>query len=291
MSKKSYGCEMGLFTTIIEIVFAIEVIISISTILLNGCFIVALVKKSSLHTPSNTILGCLCCNDLLIGIFSFPYLIAFHYADSRDVYIILATVLTALIGLSSLFIVLVNLDRYFAICHPYWYLQYATIKRYSIVSVSMLLLYSVCITISVMLDKGYTKTSRLVIYSSIYIATILILMYCNWKILRVISRHRREVDSIERHGGSHGGEIHDSDTARYHVVIALVIMYFCYKMPGIILYIFVSRTRFKMSLYVLGLVFEFLSLLNCALNPILYCFRIRVLRDAVKEVLLCQRHG
>ena len=281
---------MGLLTTLFEIYYAIEIIISISIILLNGCFMVALIKKSSLHTPSNSILGCLSCSDLIIGIPLFLGFAALRYVESIDVSIATARALCAISGLSSLFIVLVNLDRYIAICHPYWYLQYATIKRYSIVSVSMLLLYSVCITISVMLDKGYTKTSRLVIYSSIYIATILILMYCNWKILRVIARHRREVASIERHVG----ERHNSDTARYRIVIVLVVMYLFCKVPGRIFYIPLMRARFQItfiSLFILALVFNFLTLLNSVLDPIVYCFRIRVFRDAIKEVLRCQRHG
>ena len=283
---------MGLLTIFIEIEFAIEIITSISIILLNGCFMVVLVKKSSLHTPSNAILGCLCCSDLLIGIFSFFFLMlimleALRYVKTIDVYIGTRTALAALNGLSSLHIVLVNLDRYAAICHPFWYLQYATIKRYSIISVSMLLLYSVCITISLILDKQYTTNSRLLIYSFIYIATILILMYCNWKILRVIARHRRQVASIERHVG----ESHNSDTTRYRIVVVLVIMYLFCKMPGIIIFILFSRAEFQTSFLVLTLVFDFLSLLNCVLNPIVYCFRIRVFRDAVKELLRCQRHG
>ena len=281
---------MALLTTFSEIHFAIEIITSISIILLNGCFMVALVKKSSLHTPSNTILGCLCCSDLLIGILLFLVLIALRYVEYIDISVAATRALNALSGLSSLFIVLVNLDRYVAICHPFWYLQYATIKRYSIISVSMLLLYSVCITISLILDKQYTTNSRLLIYSFIYIATILILMYCNWKILRVIARHRREVISIERHVN----ERHKSDTARYRIVIGLVIMYLFCKIPGIVFYILLSRARLRKSFLffpVLVLVFNFLSSLNSVLNPIVYCFRIRVFRDAVKELLRCQRHG
>ena len=278
---------MRRLTTLFEIEDAITIIISISIILLNGCFMVALVKKSSLNPPSNTILGCLCCSDLLIGILSFPIFIALHYVESIDVYIDTVRAQAALNGLSSLFIVMVNLDRYVAICHPFWYLQHATIKRNSIVSVSMLLLYSVSTTVSVILDKRYTANSQLVILNFICIATILILMYCNWKILRVIARHRREVASTE----GHVGERHNSDTARYRIVIVLVVMYLFCKMPGIILFILALRAGFQMSLFVLGLVFDLLSLLNCAFNPLVYCFRIGVYRDAVKEVLRCQRHG
>ena len=210
-----------------------------------------------------------------------------RYVDNRDVYIVLATALTALVGLSSLFIVLINVDRYLAICHPFWYLQHATIKRYSIVSVSMFFFYSICNTISVILDKRYTTHSQLVIHSSIFIATILILMYCYWKILRVIARHRREVASIERHVG----ESHNSDTARYRIVKVLVVMYLFCKVPGIILFILFLSPGFQMSLFVLAMVFDFLSLLNCVLNPIVYYFRMRVFWDAVKELLRCQRHG
>ena len=282
---------MGYLAIFFKIELITEIILSIFITLINACFMVALVKKSSLHTPSNTILGCLCCSDLLIGIFSFLYLMlimldALPSFQHVDVYIATSRALAALNGLSSLFIVFVNFDRYAAICHPFWYLQYATIKRYSIASASTFSLYSVCITISVILDKRYNANSQLVIYNSIFIATILILMYCNWKILRVIARHRREVASIERISGVS----HNSDKARYRIVIVLVVLFLFCKVPGIVNFILFTRASFQMSLLVLALVSDFLSLLNCFLNPLVYYFTIRVFRDAVKEVFRCQRH-
>ena len=85
-------------------------------VVLNVLLIITLVKRRSLQTPSNSVLGCLCSSDLLIGVVILPLSgldisITFgqHSAERLTLFINFAKALYGLTGLSSLFMILVNL--------------------------------------------------------------------------------------------------------------------------------------------------------------------------------------
>ena len=275
------------------VLLSIQIVLSVSVILLNGLFIVALVKTGSLHTPSNAVLGCLCCCDLLIGtmsillwIFSIGSIVNSHWDNFKLLVAVFHAYMTCA-GLSTIFVILVTFDRYAAICHPYKYLQYVTSKLYTIISVCTCSAFALAMTLSYILDSINSTLPRDVAYAIIVITTAIILIYCNWKILHVIRRHRREIASIgSQRNGQHVG--FQSEKNRYYIILLLIILFFFCRSPRIVWSFYFQNSNSTMS-FILGFVASCIILqLNSLLNPLVYYFRIRLFRNAMKD-LLCRQ--
>ena len=122
----------------ITIVVLIDVISLILTLLSNAIFLITLLKSHSLHTPSNFLLGALCCCDFLVGIVVQPLFLTNMFSSHQCYpFNILAKVYyyTYILccGFSLFLASLLSIDRYIAICHPYRYYTIVNINKYSVV--------------------------------------------------------------------------------------------------------------------------------------------------------------
>ena len=112
----------------IKIYIPVLSIVAVVSVVTNGLFLFVLIKKRSLHCPSNTLLGLLCSVDLLTGLIALPLCIAGESKrncfDCKPFVLQLASAFSwTFLGLSYQIITLISLDRYAAICHPFRYLQ------------------------------------------------------------------------------------------------------------------------------------------------------------------------
>lgn len=274
---------------------AVKLFLSISVVILNGLILFACAKKRSLRTPSNAVLGFLCCIDLVIGIVTLPLsvlhvLISFSnsYYDMIAPFIAISRVYWMVAGLSTLFMKLVNLDRYAAICHPFKYMQLGTTKIYVITSACTCLVYALLMSVTYFMDNLYNTYSEFMVFVIVFSAAKITLIYCNWQVFKVLRRHRRQITSVERinDGQCRGFQ---SETKRYRVILLLVILFAVCKLPHIISYVLIVivKAYWTLSFYTFVLVSDFLLLLNSLVNPLVYYLRIRVFRNAVKEVFCC----
>ena len=271
--------------------------IAVFVVALNCIFIIVLLKNRSLQTSSNAVLGCLCSIDLLVGIFTIIVLALRHLImygqgsyERYTLYDAFFAMYFGFTGLSSLCMILVNLDRYFAICHPYKYIKYATPKLYKIVFICTCLVYALAITVSFATDNIYGIKFLYVIFAIIFTATMTVLIYCNWKILRVIARHRREIASVERNiNGQNSG--FQGETKRYRIIVILVILFAICNLPQILSYLLflIGSLRMTLPLIIFYNVSSFLLLVNSLVNPLVFCFSVKCFCTAVKTLFCCQR--
>ena len=285
---------MAPYSNIISAYLIGKLALSMSAFLMNGSFLIALVKRRSLHTPSNTVLGCLCSSDLLLGLISFALsarsLSRLYTSSDFDLFTEIFEVVLVLTGLSSLFMILVNVDRYTAICHPYRYLRYATNKLYTIIFILTFLVYAIVIIVSYVTDglnNGYSTNAIIMVIISI---STLILMYCTFNILRVVRRHRREIAAIERcQDMQHPGI--QIDIKRSHIVLSLVILFTFCKLPNVISYMLIVMIEVDFTLFLLmfAIISDILHILNSLLNPLVFYFRLSIFRCAMKDLFRCQR--
>ena len=274
-------------------IISIQLVLSIVVILLNGMFIITFIKTRSLRTPSNAVLGCLCCSDLLIGavtmsmsVYSASLLISAPIITFLDDGINMGKLFFASMGLSCLFMTLVNLDRYAAICHPYKYLHYATSRFYAIISVAVLLAYVCVISVSFTMDTAFNSYSMAVIVLIIFCVAALGFVLCAWKIFIVAHRHQREIASSTRNKNCF-----QSHAKRYRITVLLITVFSFCKVPPIIPFLLITTGAVEVNsvLISFGMTSSMLLLVNCIINPLVYYFRVTVFRSAVKEVLKCQR--
>ena len=207
------------------------------------------------------------------------------------VYNVLFYKFLAFTGVSSLFMTLVNLDRFAAICYPYQYVQYATAKFYVVIYISACLIFTLLICASFLFNPAYRQTYAVSAFFFVIGTCALTLTLCNWKICIVIRRHRREIGSVARNSSESFGNGPQLETKRHRIVVLLVVVFVFCKLPYIIsrVILVALNMQYKMELEIFAIVSDILLVLNSLINPIVYCYRIQAFRSATKEVLCFQR--
>ena len=284
--------------TIITVYFCCQLVLSLVVVILNLPFLITLVKKTSLRTPSNAALGCLCFSDLLTGILTLllwspnsSLLVEFSTKHITTL-ILISQLYVAITGFSSIFIAAVYLDRFFAICYPFKYTQYATPKLYTMVSLCSSLLYTVLISLCYAFDSSYYTYSIYLIVLFIVSMSIIIVTYCSWRIFKVSRRHSREIASVGQLHGRQNSEYHH-ESKRYKLIVVLVITFVVCNLPRIVYVyaaMFHSILEYSQGFLIFGTVADNLLLLNSIINPIVYYIRIRMFRSAMKDVFCCRQN-
>ena len=288
---------MGIVVSIVY--FSIQLFLSLGSVCLNSLVVIGLVKDTSLHTPSNAVLGLLGCCDLLIGVLSLSVwslnvLLTFGNSNTSnfEAFYAIAEVYFAFSGLSSLFIMFLSLDRLTAICYPFKYLQRATLNLYIAISMPISVIYMMMMGTPISVDLRYHSIIASSIFITIVSTAMIILIYCNWRILKVILRQRREIASTECNIERQHTRL-QRESNRYRIIVILVILYIFCQAPQLIglLIVLTDMFQYSTSLHIFFLVSDILLMLNSFFNPLVYCFRIPSFRRAVKDILSFRRQS
>ena len=269
---------------------AVYILLSITTFLGNYLILVALHKESALLAPSKLLYRCLATTDLLVGIFSQPIMATYwmlvvqenwslcRYAGDAA-FIIGYT----LCGVSLSTMTAMSVDRLLALLLGLRYKQIVTLKRtYLIVATFWVtssfsgLWYISNYRITLWLGRVSTLSTLLLLLISIISYT---------KIFRTLSRHQAEV---QHHVEQQPSQPNALNMVKYRkalysalwVQIALVVCY----LPFVIMEIFISPSSIYPSH--LGVYWEIavgLVQFKSTLNPFIYCWKIREVRQAVKQ--------
>ena len=249
------------------------------------------------YTPSNAALGRLCFSDLMIGTVSIlvctSLVSALFGDDSEDIYklfILMFQLYFSFVGLSALPIIAVNLDRYASIYHPFKYLQYATPKLYVIITVCAVSSYAVIVCCLLLIYNIYNTYSLLFLVAIIICIAIFIIVFCNWLIIRVISRHRREIASVAHVTGEHRIRF-DYERKRHKVIILLVVVFLVCNIPTIFAALgnYFRAQWLSEGFWLITILSVFLVELNSIINPLVYLLRVGIFRNAVKDIFCFQR--
>ena len=278
------------------IFLALEFIIAPLTIFGNFVFMLTVAKTKSLHTPSNVLLVGLCCSDLLIGCvghpvtMSFLLLIKIKGVVNYDLMTACYQILYLCGGLSFTYTVLVSLDRYVAICHPYRYHGSATCKTHLFATISLGLFWC----IFNILEYYYRWNTIFEIMRLVEaLLSVVTISFCYFKIYRVIRKQIKAIASV--------GEITDDTDEKtveltrqkqerdkaYTIAVIIGFFFLCY-IPYICLYVYYfSRSGFcwdTKPVLITSMWVYFAMLLNSLINPIVYYAKRNEIRKAVKKL-------
>ena len=271
---------------------AVYILLSITTFLGNSLILVALHKESALHAPSKLLYRCLATTDLLVGLVAQPLYAVYWMSEVQEHwslcrYVRDATYITAyvLLLVSLMTMTAISVDRLLALLLGLRYKQIVTLKRtYLIVATFWVtssfsgLWYISNYRITLWLGRVSTLSTLLLLLISIISYT---------KIFRTLSRHQAEV---QHHVQQQPSQPNALNMVKYRkavysalwVQFALVVCY----LPFVIMEIFISPSSIYPSHSVVyweiavGLV-QF----NSTLNPFIYCWKIREVRQAVKQTI------
>ena len=266
------------------------VLLTITATLGNSLILIALHKDTSLHPPSKILLRSLAITDLLVGALGQPVTITvilsafFERWDLCRITHILDQCLNGMLCATSLLtLTAISLDRLLALLLRLRYGQVVTIKRVRAVVVLFWLI--TCLT-NILVSVWSVPLYYLHILQFITIfPALLISTYSYTRIFLTIRRQQKQLQD------SHGGQTRSSglNMARYKKTVhnALWVhltLLTCY-LPLALTSSLTIVQGLNSSLFTAHVWGQCLVYLNSSLNPVLYCWKIKEVRQAVKEIV------
>ena len=288
-------CSLDKATAIhgqLTFIAVLNAFLSITAVLGNVLALVALRKDSSLHPPSKLLLRGLAVTDLCTGLFSEPLCVTLlltvvndHLNICRYVSVAVYAIGTILTYASLLTLTAISVDRLLALLLGLRYRHVVTLKRARLIIITFWVLSAGFATMRVFWN--YHKTSKYgVLVTSLCLVTS---TFSHTKIFLSFRRHHSQV----QHHAQQPNPTNQLNIARFRKAVSTALwlqftLIVCY-LPLVILSGLYKEPCSSLNLavsYAITLVF-----LNSSLNPILYCWKIDEVRQAMKgtirQILCC----
>ena len=265
--------------------------LSISAFLGNTLIQVALYKESSLYTPTKLLLRTLSMTDLFVGLVSEPLVVIYwlsvvgeHWNICR--YALTATFISAYIlgPISLLTLTTIGVDRLLALLLGLRYRRVVTFER-TFVAVITFWVISICSAAMCFWNYHITLWYGNIVTSLCLVTSI----FSYTKIFFNLRQHQNQVQGRFQ-PGQRTGQLSQLNIARYRKAVSSTLwlqltLVACYLPQGIVGALWTNRTEFSTSLYLARQCASTLVFLNSSLNPILYCWKIREVRQALKDTI------
>lgn len=282
-------CVPSLNSHVDTFLSALNILLSITAFLENVLIIVALKKVSSLHPPSKLLLGCLATTDLCVGlitqpIYAYGLLSPEHSKRCSHSAILSKTIGVIFCVVSLLTLTTISVDRLLALLLGLRYRQVVTLRRIWALVVSFWL----ASTAFAILSHYFYGVALAIMCIAMSLCTITS-TFCYMKIYLNLRHRQTAVQDHVQQRQPNGGR-RSLNTARYRrtVTSALwvqITFLTCYTPFGIVAAIFGATGLRTPSLVLAWDVTDTLLLFNSTLNPLLYYWKMRDVRQAVKETI------
>ena len=262
-------------------------ILSLTAFLGNALILIALHKESSLHPPSKLLLRCLATTDLCVGLISEPLAVTSwmsianeHWNICGFVQAVGPIIIHILTGVSLWTLTAISVDRLLALLLGLKYKQVVTLKRtYALVGSFWVV------------RTGFSTMffwNSLIAYLCTFISTSLCLLTSVFSYTKIFLHLRHHQNQLQDHV-QQPSQTNQLNIERYRKALSTAIwlqltLVACYLPNGILMALVAnsgpSSSIYHAWNYALTLVF-----LNSSLNPILYCWKIEEVRQAVKNTI------
>ncbi|XP_022781138.1 melanocyte-stimulating hormone receptor-like [Stylophora pistillata] len=267
---------------------AINIFLSLTALIGNTLILQALRKESSLHPPSKVLYRCLATADLCVGLIAEPFQVAFIFSlvhkNWRVCRIALASVFIADYTLCSVSIstaTIISVDRLLALLLGLRYRKVVTLKKAYV-------LLNILWVVSIAAGTTYFVNHRIAIWYS-FIGTPLCLVTATFSYTMIFFRLHHNQNHWQTHLLQRPNEPIPRSVARYRKVVyntlwvqlAMVVCYLPYVITAAVL----PGERKSPSDFIFWTYAVTLVNFSSSLNPILYCWKIGEVRQAVKETV------
>ena len=268
---------------------AVHIFLSITAFLGNFLILAALNKESSLHPPSKLLYRCLATTDLLVGLVSQPLaatywmsLVHEHWSLCRYARGAFYISGIALCGVSLLTLTAISVDRLLALMLGIRYRQIVTLKRTRIITATFWVLCVAAGSFSV-------SHTRIILWCSIIVipscSVISIASYT-----KIFGTLRHNQAQVQDHVQQQPSQQNALNMVRYRkavssalwVQLALVV---CYVPRFTVMAVITYRKTYPLHVFVIDTITTILTYFNSTLNPLLYCWKIKEVRQAVKQTM------
>ena len=273
------------------LIFSFNIFLAITATLGNTLVLIALHKVKSIHPPTKFLLRCLAMTDFCVGVIVQPLFAAFLMEIASGkwqiLYMTLSTLNFTFCGFSLTIATVICVDRLFALLLGLRYKHTVTLRRVRCLVVCLLLFVMVLGFIYSLYSRSFADSAGIVVI----ITSLFLSVFSHAKIFLKLRQHQAQVQQQHvGHGEANGGEIPLNIEHFKKVVstiawvqLALVLCYF-----PVFTFLILSTVTIA-DWYRVGSIFHVSALtvvyFNSTLNPILYCWKIREVRQAVKTTV------
>ena len=267
---------------------AVNIVLSITASLGNILILIALRKVTSIHPPTKLLFQCLAITDLGVGLISQPLMATLMLLVDNILNIMFSHLLSSLsitfCGVSVFASTALSVDRLLALVLGLRYRHVVTLKRIR----AVLACGCLAVLLILLVWNFREKTAKIIITICLTLCLI-ISLFSYTKIVLKLRQHQSSVrDNVQQRRTNVGGIPLNLDRYKRIVVSialvqqALVICYF----PFLIFHIVTHLKDIHPGHYLLWYFHtSTLIFLNSSLNPFLYCWRIKEIRQAVKATI------
>ena len=273
---------------------AFNISLSVTAFLGNALILVALNKVTSLHPPTKLLLRCLAVTDLCVGLVTQPlYAIVFylpsiaeinwdvvHYASKVSV-----PLSSLLCGVTLLVSTTISVDRLLALSLGLRYRQVVTLRRIRVVAISIWVTGASIALLSYFWNDPFSPT----VGAALTLTAVIISVFSYTTIYVKLRQNQAQLRDHVHQRQPTGGESIPLNIARFKktvssiawVQLALVACYVPFGVATIIVNIS-GWSRISSLLWVFATTLVYL---NSSLNPILYFWKMREVRQAVQDTM------
>ena len=256
----------------------------------NFLVVIAIWRTPSLHCPSSVLLSGLALSDLAVGLISQPVFVASNITllfEDCTLFSILVRVheyfANQLLAVSFFTLSVTSLDRFLAFKLHLRYQELITVRRI------VLCLLFIWITASIFAFWiSFHRISAEIAKITFVVGFSLNTVICYFKIFRIVGYHQRRIASQIPTTQSNTQESRPNLSRYKRSVRSLlyVVGFFCVSYLPWVFWVIAKYSISKgetVEIVLAARVFFTVSYSNACFNPFLYCWRMRDIREAIKE--------
>ena len=271
----------------------LNLVFSIVTTLGNLAVIRALCKASSIPASLKKLFLSLAVSDFAVGLFAqlmFGIVVAVMLKMAADgnfnfdflcprILTVCYFAIYLLTCTSFLTIILIAVDRALAVFLHLRYQELVTSKRVAIALVFLWLTSVVVVSSFISLPDQNNMVVVTFEFFGLLVTTVGYVHIC-----KVVRYHRNQIASQSQLQNNHATRILRETKSTINALLVYIVFLACF-LPNLCCIFLLRADSHRLSFLVANHVSGFLVLLNSSLNPIIYCWRYREIRENVKDLI------
>ena len=266
----------------------LNTLMSVTVFLGNALILIALHKESSLHPLSKLLLCSLSATDLCVGLITEPLFVIYsmsianeHWNMYRYASTLCFTTASMFCLVSMLTLSAMSVDRLLALLLGLRYKQVVTLKRAYVIVIAI---WVVCTVSSAI--QFWNRVITLWCFSILTSLSLVISIFSYTKIFLTLRHHQSQVQDHFQHPN----QANQLNIARYKKAVSTAVwlqltLVACYLPTNMVTVLTSYTSGVSSSLCYASIYATTLLYLNSLLNPILYCWKIKEVRQAVKDTI------